>query len=60
MDGTVSRSYPRAIAGTPTEFSFDPKTSDFFFSYISSNSTLPTEIFIREVLIFFLKKKSFF
>jgi endoglycosylceramidase len=43
----LSRTYPRAIAGTPLSFSFDPSSGAFNFSYVTDpRIDAPTEIFV--------------
>jgi len=45
----LSRTYPQAVAGIPTFFSFNPVTYDFELAYnINLNATAPTEIFLNE------------
>jgi len=48
----LSRTYPQAIAGSPTSFSFNPVTYDFELQYNISNATAPTEIFLNEAFFY--------
>ena len=42
-----ARTYPRALAGTPTRLFFDPTNSDFSLEYVADTRvTSPTEIYI--------------
>jgi endoglycosylceramidase len=52
----LARPYPRAVAGTPTEFGFDPETREFGLTYSTTTpdgSRLPrrldTEVFVPRV-----------
>jgi endoglycosylceramidase len=41
------RTYPQAVAGTPTSFSFDPVSKEFTLTYSADPAiTAPTEIFV--------------
>ncbi|MGH7858678.1 MAG: hypothetical protein ACREQY_15240, partial [Candidatus Binatia bacterium] len=41
------RTYPRAVAGTPKSFSFDPASGDFSLTFEADPSiAAPTEIFV--------------
>ena len=43
----LSRTYPQAVAGIPTSFSFSPDTGDFDLSYVPNHRVhVPTVIFV--------------
>mgnify|MGYP001812321455 FL=1 len=43
----LARSYPRAVAGHPLAFGFDPESADFFLEFESDPSIVgPTEIYL--------------
>jgi len=45
----LSRSYPQAVAGLPTYFSFEPRNAEFKLEYhIDLAITQPTEIYLNE------------
>ncbi len=45
---TLSRSYARAIAGTPLATSFDPTSADFFLKFTTNpDISDPTEIYLN-------------
>jgi len=47
----LSRTYPQAIAGVPTQMSFDPDSFIFNMKYIADTTIeLPTEIYLNELL----------
>lgn len=46
---TLVRTYPQAIAGTPTRISYRPETGRFVFSYRPNRVTAPTRIFVSPI-----------
>ena len=47
----LSRTYPEAIAGTPTSWSFDPTSARFTLAYRASRSVkAPTVVFVPTAL----------
>jgi endoglycosylceramidase len=43
----LSRTYPEAVAGTPTSFSFDPRTATFHLDYVANpGATAPTLVYV--------------
>jgi endoglycosylceramidase len=46
--GSLSRTYPQAIAGTPTSVNFNPQTGTFHMTYVPKNRKAPTTIFIAQ------------
>jgi endoglycosylceramidase len=48
--GSLSRTYPQAVAGMPVSVSFDPTTGDFKMTYIPNAKSEPTSIFIAQSL----------
>ena len=52
----LARPYPRAVAGTPTDFGFDPETGEFTLTYSAespdgsvSRRRLDTEVFVPRI-----------
>ncbi len=46
--GALSRTYPQAIAGTPSSVSFDPPTGAFAMTYAPKKVDEPTSIFVAQ------------
>jgi len=45
----LSRSYPQAVAGTPSYYSFEPRNAEFKLEYhINTAIKQPTEIYVNE------------
>ncbi|HUO47366.1 MAG TPA: cellulase family glycosylhydrolase [Acidimicrobiales bacterium] len=44
---SLSRTYPMAVAGTPTSFTFDPSTAEFHLDYVANPlAAAPTLVFV--------------
>ncbi len=46
--GALSRTYPQAIAGTPTSVNFNPQSGSFHMTYVPKYTRAPTTIFIAQ------------
>src|SRR5580658_2473368 len=42
----LSRTYPQAVAGTPTSVTFNPDSGAFQMTYVPRQTTAPTSIFV--------------